>query len=202
MTIPFVLRLAWNEGRGAIRSTWMYSMAVALGVGALVSVHGFRADADRSVQAEARSLLGADIRLSRRDPFPDSVEAIVDSLVAEGAMAAAVINVPSMVLSTRSETARLFQVRGVDGEWPFYGDPKSDPPGAWPPGPDHRGAFVDPAVLIQLDARVGDTLLVGDVPVAITATIMDFPAEMGFQAAVGPRVFLPQTSGRRTVSES
>ncbi len=186
-----MLRLAWSEGRGAIRSTWMYSMAVALGVGALVAVHGFRADADRSIRAEARSLLGADLRMSRRDPFPDSVRAIVDSLVAEGATAASVVSVPSMVLSSRSQTARLFQVRGVDGGWPFYGHPSSDPPGAWPPASDHRGAFVDPAVLIQLDARLGDTLLVGEVPIPITATVVDFPAEMGFQAAVGPRVFVP-----------
>jgi putative ABC transport system permease protein len=191
VNLPFVLRLAWNEGRGAIRSTWMYSMAVALGVGALVAVHGFRADADRSVRAEARSLLGADLRMSRRDPFPDSVRAIVDSLVAEGATTASVVSVPSMVLSSRTQTARLFQVRGVQGGWPFYGNPSSDPPGAWPPAAGHRGAFVDPAVLIQLDARLGDTLLVGEVPVPITATIADFPAEMGFQAAVGPRVFIP-----------
>jgi len=175
-----------------MKRTWIHAMAVALGVAALVAVHAFRADAERSVHAEARNLLGADLRFSNRDPLPDTIQAIVDSLVTAGARISTMVSLPSMVLSTTTGTARLFQIRAVEGGWPFYGGAGSDPPGTWPPEPAARGAWVDAAAMIQLGSRLGDTLLIGDVRVPLLGTVVDFPAELGLQTAVGPRVFIPR----------
>lgn len=185
--LRFASRLAWREGRGALKKTGLHTLAVALGVGSLVAVHGFRSDAERSVQAEARTLLGADLRLWRRDPLPDSVELIVDSLVASGARSASVLTVPSMVLAESTGTARLFQVREVEGGWPFYGAPETVPPGEWPPEGD-GSAWVDPAVLVQLGVEVGDTVLIGDARLEIVASVTGLPTEFGFQTAIGPQV--------------
>lgn len=190
MNWRFATALAWREGKGALRKTGLHATAVAVGVGALVAVHGFRADAERSIQSQARTLLGADMRLSRRDSLPDSVRAVVDSLVAAGVQESDVVTVPSMVLAERSGTARLFQVRSVRGGWPFYGAPTVQPPEAWPlDGRD--GAWVDPAVLVQLGAELGDTVLLGELRVPIVATVTDLPAEFGFETAIGPPVLVP-----------
>ena len=133
--------------------------------------------------------MGADMRLWRRDPLPDSVSALLDTLAADGVRISTMISVPSMVLATRTETARLLQVRAIDGGWPFYGEPSSAPP-LWPPPSGFAGAFVDPAVLIQLGVDVGDTVLIGESRVPIAGVVEDFPADLGFQTAIGPRVFI------------
>jgi putative ABC transport system permease protein len=191
------MRLAWWEGRGAWRRTWIHTLAIGLGVAALVAVHGFRTDADRSIRAEAQRLLGADARLWRRDPYPDSVQAVLDSLATTGADVSTIVSVPSMVMATTTETARLFQVMGIEGGWPFYGEPVSQPP-LWPLHTEAAGVHVEPAVLIQLGATVGDTVLIGDLRLPVVATVTELPAQLGFQTAIGPRVLMHRSLLDRT----
>ena len=190
MRLPFAARLAWREGRSSVRRVGVYMGSITLGVTALVAIHSFRGDVARAVDRESRSILGADLRLGRTTPLSDTVRAIADSLVAEGARAAEVTTLVSMVLAERSGSTRLLQVRGVEGPYPFYGTVQSDPPGGWEALADGQGALVDAAVLPQLDARVGDTLSIGSVRIPIRATVSGLPTDLGFQAAVGPRVFV------------
>jgi predicted lysophospholipase L1 biosynthesis ABC-type transport system permease subunit len=51
----------------------IYMASIALGVGALVSIHSFRDDVARSVQEEADVLMGANARLQADQPLPPSV---------------------------------------------------------------------------------------------------------------------------------
>src|SRR5690625_3019557 len=145
--------------------------AIALGVAALVAINLFRHNVVESVRAEARTLLGADLRLQSGAPFADPVRAALDSVAAEGVPVSRVTQLGSMVLAPESGRTRLMQVIAVEGGYPFYGAPVSDPPGLWPLSPDERTTVVDPAVLIQLDARVGDTLAVGEARFTIAGTV-------------------------------
>lgn len=190
MKPSFVLRHAWREGRSGIRRIGVYMTSITLGVAALVAIHSFRADVDRSIRTESRSLLGADLRLERNRAFSDSVLRVVDSLEAAGATTARVTTLMSMAYAPGSELTRLLQVRAVDGPYPLYGTVRSSPPGRW--GDWSRGgeALVDPAVLIQLDVEVGDTLRIGESDFRIAGTVEGLPADVGFQTAVGPRVFI------------
>jgi putative ABC transport system permease protein len=186
----FPLRLALWEGRNSIRSVGLYMLSISLGVAALVSVHSFRADVARSVAQEAQVLLGADIVMRANRPLPDSVTSILDSLTAAGHETSAAITVPSMVLAPRTDLVRLLQVRGVEGGWPLYGEVVTEPAGVWGTHLDEGTALVDPAVLTQLGVDVGDSLRVGSRSVVIAGTVRDLPTDIGFQAAVGPRVYL------------
>ncbi|HSG47804.1 MAG TPA: FtsX-like permease family protein, partial [Longimicrobiales bacterium] len=190
MRIAFAARMALREGRHGFRRVGVYMASISLGVAALVSIHSFRDDVARSVREEAEVLMGANARLSSSREFPDSVLAVVDSLTAAGAGAARVTTATSMVLAPRSGDVRLLQVRGVEGAYPFYGEVDTRPAGAWTAGVPEGVAFVDPAVLTQLRAAVGDTLVVGRVRVPIAATVDDLPTDLAFQTAVGPRVHL------------
>jgi putative ABC transport system permease protein len=51
--------------------------------------------------------------------------------------------------------------------------------------------LVDPAVLIQLDAAVGDSLRLGDLTFAIAGVVTAYPGQVSLQSALGPRVYLP-----------
>src|SRR6185503_595679 len=63
---------------------------------------------------------------------------------------------------------------------------------AWRGIQSGRHVIVDPALLISLDARLGDTLSLGLARFVITGTIRSVPGETGISAAIGPRVYVPE----------
>lgn len=188
--IPFPVLLAWREARAGVRRVGLYGLSIGLGVAALVSIHSFRQDVSRSIREQSRVLMGADALLEGSRPLPDSLTRVVDSLAAAGYRVATVVNAVSMVAAPSSGDVRLLQVRSVNGGWPFYGDLVTAPAGAWSGLSGSETALVDPAVLTQLEVRVGDTLAVGRSRVLIAGTVEDVPTDVGFQTAVGPRVWL------------
>lgn len=188
MSARFALMLARRELWSSARRFGVYMLSISLGVSGLVAIHGFTADVARSVQQEAETLMGANARLSSSRPFPEPVRALVDSLAAAGHRLARVTSAASMVLAPRTGTVRLLQVRGVDEGYPFYGGVRTVPAGSWPPRGDE--ALADPAVLTMLDARPGDSIVVGEVMFRIRATVEDLMGDFGIRTAVGPRVWI------------
>ena len=188
MSARFVLSLARRELRASSRRIGIYMVSISLGVAALVAIRGFTADLSRSVEGEAQVMMGADVRLSSSRPFPEPVVRLTDSLGAAGYPSSRVTSVVSMVLAPRTGVTRLLQVRGVEEGYPFYGAIRTAPAGAWPPAPGD--ALVDPAVLTMLDARVGDSLIVGEVAVRLAGTVEDLLGDFALQTAVGPRLWI------------
>jgi len=190
MNAGFAFRLAARESRHGLRRVGVYTASIALGVAALVSIHSFRGDVARSVEDEADLLLGADARLSSNHPFADSVTAVVDSLARAGVEVSRLTTVMSMVMAPSSGDVRLLQVRAVEGGFPFYGRMRTRPSGIWSVLSGTGSAVVDPAVLTQLRTRVGDSLSVGRVRVEVVGTVEDLPTDLGYETAVGPRVYI------------
>jgi putative ABC transport system permease protein len=188
---PFTLVMAWRESRRSRRRLALYLGAVSLGVAALVAINSFGANVTTSIQAQARTLLGADLELNSRAPFPAPVEALLDSLRRDAVPLARVTSFASMVLAPRTGLTRLFEVRALDGGFPFYGAVETEPPGLWQAFRDGRRVLVDPAVLIHLDARVGDTVSIGEARFVIAGVVAKAPGDVGLRTAIGPRVFMP-----------
>ena len=186
----FAARLAWREGRAGYRRLSVFVSSIALGVGSLVAIHSFRADVQRSLGDQARALLGADVRVSSRRAFPETFDAVLDSMAAQGRDVARTTTLASMVLDTRSQGVRLFQIQGVDSGYPYYGEVTSTPNAAWREIHEGPWAVADPAVFIQLDAVVGDTLLIGEARFVLRGEVTGLPTELGFQSAIGPRLYI------------
>ncbi|MEX2466621.1 MAG: FtsX-like permease family protein [Gemmatimonadota bacterium] len=188
--IRIALRLALREGRHSLKRVGPYMVSITLGVAALVAIHSFRADVERSLEREAEVLMGANARLSGDRPWPDTVQAVLDSLAAEDRPTARVTTATSMVLAPRSDVVRLMQVRAIDPGYPFYGTVQTNPEGLWGAHLERGRALVDPAVLPQLEVTVGDTIVVGQASLEIAGTVDDLPTNLGFQTAVGPRIHI------------
>jgi len=185
-------RLAMRESRYGFRRVGVYMASITLGVAALVSIHSFRDDVARSVREKADELMGADARLEANRPFPDSITSIVDSLTASGVEVSRVTTALSMVLAPKSGDVRLLQVQAMSGGFPFYGKVRTDPSGSWGRHTREGVALVDPAVLTQLQIGLGDTLVVGRARLPVVGSVEDTPTDLGYQTAVGPRVYLSQ----------
>ncbi|MDX1495276.1 MAG: ABC transporter permease, partial [Longimicrobiales bacterium] len=193
----FAFRLALREGRHGLRRVGAYMASITLGVAALVSIHSFREDFARSVQEEADVLMGANARLEDDVPFNPEVEAVLDSLEGAGVDLARVTTASTMVYAPASDVVRLFQVRALEEGYPYYGEVRTLPEGRWGAHLEAGRTLVDPAVLSQMGVEVGDTLLLGRERLEIAGTVDDLPTDVGFQAAIGPRIHVSQETMER-----
>ena len=190
-SLGFVARMAAREVRAAPRRLLLLTTSVAVGVAALVAINSFTANLRDSVRRQAQALLGADLSLESRQPLPASAGRLIDSLVARGAREARVTNFSAMAYVPRTDGTRLVQVAAIRGGYPFYGEIRTEPAGAWSELQQGRHVVADPSLLTALRARVGDTLALGEARFVISGTVASAPGNVGLRAAFGPRVFLP-----------
>ena len=187
-----LLAIAWRESRTARRRLLLYMSSISLGVSALVAIDSFTDNVSRSVSEQSRALLGGDVALRARQAYSQRVTTLLDSLKQSGVGVARVTQFASMGLVPRSGGTRLVQVRAVGEGYPFYGEITTEPTGAWSSLQRGRHAIVDPAVLVSLDAQLGDTLMLGTARFVMVASLKNVPGDMGVSAAIGPRVFIPE----------
>lgn len=185
----FVLRMAWRESRASRRKLGLLTGAVAAGVAALVAINSFTLNLTDSVAAQAQALLGADVSLSSRRPFPARAEALLDSLRAENPIAS-MVSFAGMAYVPRTTGVRLVQVRALEPAYPFYGEIVTEPAGQWRRLSEGGLVLVEPTLLPALDARVGDTLVLGEAAFTIAGVVNNFPGSVGIASAFGPRVFI------------
>jgi putative ABC transport system permease protein len=196
----FVRAMARREWRASRRRLALYGGCMALGIAALVGLHGLRATVREAVDGQSRQLLGADLRLASRAPLDAAVEARIAELASPvPEQSARITRFASMALTPRTGRTRMVDVQAVAGGFPFYGAVRTEPPGLWTglQGADHA-ALVDASLLVQLDARVGDTLALGEARFHIVGTVTRAPGSFGVRTELAPRVFI----ARRYVAET
>jgi len=191
VSLRFTLAMARREARSTRRRLALYIVAITLGVAALVAINSFKANVTSAVSGQARDLMGADLQLGSRWGFTEDIEALVDSLLTDSTDVSRVLSFSSMALATRSGLTRLVEVQAPSGGYPFYGELTTEPPGLWHEFRSSRQALVDPALLVQLDAAIGDTLAIGQARFVIAGTVTKIPGDVSLRSLFGPRVYIP-----------
>lgn len=186
-----LLSLAVRESRFARKRLFLFLSAISLGVAALVAVQGFASSMQREVQGQARAMLGADLQLSSREPFGPLSEEVLESVAADGVDVARVTSFASMARHPASGSTRLVQVRAAEPGFPFYGTIETEPPGQWERLHDERNVVVDPALLVALDAEIGDSITIGAAQFRVTAVLQRLPGDIEVASSFAPRVFMP-----------
>ena len=186
-----LMALAWRESRTARRRLLLYMSSISLGVAALVAIDSFAANVQQSIAEQSRALLGGDINLRARSGFTPALDSLLDSLATNGVPSAKIVSFASMATAAPSGGTRLAQVRAVSPGYPYYGEVITEPAGAWNALHDGKNAYVDPSLLISLDASIGDTLVIGFARFVIRASLINVPGDPGIAATIGPRVFIP-----------
>jgi putative ABC transport system permease protein len=187
--------LAWRDTRTTRRRLVLSMSSIAIGVAALVAVDSYSADVVRSIHVQARSLRGADLSVSAPRTLPSPALAWLDSLRSRGASETHVTTFSSMALGGSlaggGKGTRLVQVRAMGRGAPFYGTIETSPSDKWKELQSGPYAIVDSALLIALDAKIGDTLTLGYARFEIIATLRNVPGDVGVASALGPRVYIP-----------
>jgi putative ABC transport system permease protein len=172
-----VIQQAWRWFRRDLQSPellWL-GIALSLSVAALSSV-GFLADRmHRAFEFDARQLLAADLLIAADQPIPARfIEAAKDRKLS----IAQTVVFPSM--ATLGERGKLSSLKAVSSDYPLRGELRiSRNPDAQDKskvnsshGPTPGNVWVDPALLEVLQAKIGDTLALGQARLRIDAVLL------------------------------
>ncbi|TDI74049.1 MAG: FtsX-like permease family protein [Bacteroidetes bacterium] len=192
----WTLKFAWRDSRGSRRRMLMYISSMVLGVAALVSINSFGDNLKQAIDAEAATLLGADLSFEGRAPFNDVIEALIDSLGGEQSRRT---SFSSMAYFPLTGDVRLSTIRGHERGFPFYGEIETDPPEAASEYLTGRNALVDATLLQQFNANVGDSIRIGTVSYRIAGKLVQTPRETAAIMLFSPRIYVPLSEIDRTL---
>ena len=171
--------------------------SIVSGIAALVAIYSFGYDLKRNVDDQAATLIGADLSISTGHAPSASTARFLDSLGGVGPGPAIArsreLHFGSMVLFPRTGGTRLIQVRALEGSYPYYGSIETIPVGAAEGFRHHQAALVDKALLLQFNAKVGDSVKVGNVTFLIEGELDQAPGQTGVSSSVAPIVYIPMS---------
>ncbi|HVG44893.1 MAG TPA: ABC transporter permease, partial [Longimicrobium sp.] len=180
--------LAWRESRFARRRLLLFLSSISLGVAALVATQSFAANLAQGVRDQSRAMLGADLTLSSNRKFGPETEKRLAALRRRGVPVVRMTSFGSMALLDRTGATRLAQVRAPEPGYPFYGEIETAPAGRWAALHAGRNALIDPALLTALDARVGDSISLGEARFRVIGTLEKVPGQVGIGSLFAPAV--------------
>ena len=115
-------KLPWLEFRKDPRFFLLLIFTQVLGMLGLLLVEQWSGVLEQRLQDKGQELLGADISISVRRPFTDEEKKLIDEKVRSVADdSAELIDTYSMVYFGPEKESRLAELRGVKGNFPFYG---------------------------------------------------------------------------------
>ena len=179
------------------------SIALAVGVAAVVSVAGLSAALDDGIQAQARELLAADLEVKSRRPIADDVATAAAGI--DGARTARVIELASVV-SVPAGTSQsddpgdsvLCELKAVEPGYPFYGTLQLRPNRKLEDLVNRQQVLVVPELLDRLAVAVGSDLKIGNAVFRIAGVIDSEPDRLEISFTLGPRVLLSVDGLERT----
>ena len=188
-----ILSLAWRDSRGMRQRLVLYVSAMAMGVAALVAIRSFGENLRDAVDEQSIEVFGGDVQARYGAPFNEREDAILDSIAtASQAQLVREVSFPSMALFPETGNTRFVQVRALDGPYPLYGEVEAQPVSAMADFNATGGALADAALLLQMQAEVGDSVRVGTVMYPIVGRVDRVPGQSDVGSLVGPQLYLPR----------
>lgn len=188
LNFPWLLQMAWRDSRKNRSRLLLFVSSIVLGIAALVAIYSLGDNLRQNIDSQAAELLGADLQISGNRPVTGNAKKLIDSLGTERSEER---SFASMILFPKSGGNRLAQVKALDGNFPFYGALETIPVTA---GKDFRLgklAIVDQTLMLQYNAKVGDSIKVGEETFGIAGILMKAPGQTGLTSSVAPSVYIP-----------
>ncbi len=70
MLHPWTWRTAWRDSRAQRGRLALIALSIVIGLAALVAIHSLKSSLEKAIDTEAKSLLGSDLQITSRKPFP------------------------------------------------------------------------------------------------------------------------------------
>jgi putative ABC transport system permease protein len=172
-------------------------LSVAIGVAALIGVRGFSESFQKTILAEARTIMAADLSARMfRQLTPVEAKQLDALQGTTGIRRTWITETVSMVSAMNDPVPLLVTLKAVDpNEWPFYGAARMQSASGAPLS-DLKAVLNDGTVvvgddlLVRLQAKVGDLLKIGAERFRIAAVLVSEPDRMSTSMGLGPRVLI------------
>jgi len=190
--------IGWRDLKSAPGKFAFVVVSVAVGVAALVGVRGLSDSFRSTLIGQARSLMAGD--LSARifhEPTPEELDKVAGVVKQSGNSIRTtwVTETISMAWMQQAQAPLLVSLKAVDpGEYPYYGTAELEPAMPLSRALNGDSTVVADEFLIRMNARVGDSLRLGQKTLRITAVLRQEPDRITSGAGLGPRVMISEAS--------
>ncbi|WP_207426764.1 ABC transporter permease [Pedobacter sp. SYSU D00535] len=186
--LSWLLKMAWRDSRRNRSRLFLFISSIILGIAALVAIYSFGESLRKDIDAQAAGLLGADLVISGNKALKAGEATFLDSI---GDERSSERTFASMILFPKGNGTRLVQAKALEGQFPYYGELETQPETAGRNFLKGKNALVDKTLMLQFNARVGDSVRVGEVTFAIAGVLEKAPGQTGISASVAPVVYIP-----------
>jgi putative ABC transport system permease protein len=195
LNFSWLLKMAWRDSRRNRSRLFLFVSSIVLGIAALVAIYSFGDNLSQNINDQAATLIGADLVISSNKAVTPAIQKLIDSL---GDDKSKELSFGSMIQFTRGQGTRLVQVKALQGSFPYYGSLETTPEAAGKSFRNGREALVDKTLILQFNAKVGDSIRVGAISFKIAGVLNKAPGQSGVSASVAPVVYIPLTYMEQT----
>jgi putative ABC transport system permease protein len=190
-------RTAWKIAWRDLHASWIkftfVVIAVALGVGSLTGVRSFSMVFQRTLLAQARTLMAADLSAKDFHRYSDQQLAALDRLQDQGVDHTLVTETVSMASTATNPDPVLVSLKAVDpARYPYYGTVALVSGKPLREMLQDNTAVVSEEFLLRDRTHVGDQLHVGNLHFTIADVLRSEPDRISSSFSIGPRVMITQ----------
>lgn len=188
INVSWLFEMAWRDSRKNRSRLFLFISSIIFGIAALVAIYSFRFNLENDINAQAATLIGADLVVSGAKPTDEIKTKLIDSL---GDRRSQERSFASMVLFPKSKGTRLVQIRALQGDFPYYGELETIPASAGRSFQNGKKVLVDKTLMLQFNAKPGDSVKVGNLTFLIAGALDKAPGQTGLSAGIAPVVYIP-----------
>ncbi|MFD2550883.1 ABC transporter permease [Bizionia sediminis] len=179
--------MAWRDAKASRVRLLLFMASIILGIAAVVSIQLFSTNLKDNIQAQSKTLMGADFIIETRQEPTERAKAIIDSLQPN----AYEVRFASMVSFPKNNGTKLVRVRGIEGPFPFYGELTTKPVTAATSYQSDGGVLVDATLMLQFNLQAGDSIKIGNITLPIAGALSAIPGNNAISSSVAPPVVMP-----------
>ncbi len=183
----WLFKMAWRDAKASKVRLLLFMASIILGIAAVVSIQLFSINLKDNIKRQSKALMGADYIIDSRQEPTERAKAIIDSLKPD----ASEVNFVSMIAFPKNGGTKLVRVRGMNGDFPFYGSINTQPDSAADTYQDTGGALVDATLLLQFNIKPGDSIKVGELTLPIVGALKAIPGSTAISTSVAPPIVIP-----------
>ncbi|WP_340199314.1 ABC transporter permease [Ascidiimonas sp. W6] len=179
--------MAWRDAKASRIRLLLFMASIILGIAAVVSIQLFSENLKDNIQRQSKALMGADFIIDSRQLPNKRAQVIIDSLKPD----ASEINFVSMIAFPKNGGTKLARVRGLKGDFPFYGTIDTQPISAAANYQESGGALVDATLMLQFGIKPEDSIKIGEVTLPISGALKAIPGSTAISTSVAPTIVIP-----------
>jgi putative ABC transport system permease protein len=186
-TDGWVWRMAWRDARHNFSRLLLFTASLVTGIAAVVALDSLNQSLQKDIDNNAKELLGADLVVNGDKKFHPEVKAFFDSLKYPQASEA---DMASMVLFLHNGQSRLIRLVALRGNFPFYGEIKTQPSNAYRKVKRGKYAMLDETLASQYEVSSDDSIRIGNSVFKVSGVVKKIPGGGGIMTTFTPSVYI------------